>query len=102
MPIYEYRAVSGGCGHCRIGFDALQKMADPPLKSCPKCGAAVQRVFSSFAACSTETPEDASALEARLRNYEKQGMWSHAAELADKSSLTERAMDNYRRAGYNF
>jgi hypothetical protein len=29
-------------------------------------------------------------------------MWSHAAELADKSALNERAMDNYKKAGYNF
>jgi putative FmdB family regulatory protein len=85
-----------------MGFDALQKMTEPPLKICPKCESAVRRVFSSFAACSLETPENAAALDTKLRNYEKKGMWSHAAELADKSSLTERAMDNYRRAGYNF
>ncbi len=102
MPIYEYRPISGGCNHCSRGFDTLQKMADPPLKTCPKCGARVERVFSSFAACSLETPEDAAALDTRLRDYEKKGLWSHAAELADKSALKERAMDNYRRAGYNF
>ncbi len=102
MPIYEYRSAGNGCSYCKTGFDSLQKMADPPLKICPKCGAAVQRVFSSFAACSVETPEDTTALDIKLRDYEKQGMWSHAAELADNSSLKERAMDNYRRAGYNF
>jgi hypothetical protein len=29
-------------------------------------------------------------------------MWSHAAELADKSGLQERALDDYKKAGYNF
>src|SRR5690606_30044241 len=32
MPIYEYRCA--GCGHT---LDALQKMADEPLKDCPEC-----------------------------------------------------------------
>ncbi|MDD5648400.1 MAG: hypothetical protein PHY03_05665 [Dehalococcoidia bacterium] len=49
-----------------------------------------------------ETSAEAVALDTKLRDYEKQGMWSHAAELADKSALKERAMDNYKKAGYNF
>ena len=102
MPIYEYKSVSAGCSYCSGGFDTLQKMADPPLKVCPKCSAPVRRVYSRFAACSTETPDEDKALDARLHDYEQQGMWSHAAELADKSALKERAMDNYRKAGYNF
>jgi putative FmdB family regulatory protein len=32
MPIYEYRC--GACGHT---LDALQKLADAPLKDCPEC-----------------------------------------------------------------
>jgi putative FmdB family regulatory protein len=102
MPIYEYKAVHTGCSFCSGGFDALQKMADPPLQACPKCGAPVCRAFSRFAACSTDTTDEASTLEDKLRDYEEKGMWSHAAELADKSALNERAMDNYKKAGYNF
>jgi putative FmdB family regulatory protein len=33
MPIYEYRC--GACGH---HVEALQKMADAPLRKCPDCG----------------------------------------------------------------
>jgi len=102
MPIYEYRAVKKGCAHCSGGFDALQKMADPPLQACPECGAPVCRVFSSFTACSEETPDGVRSLDGKLRDYEEKGMWSHAAELADKSDLKERAMDDYKKAGYNF
>ena len=34
MPIYAYKCES--CGHAK---DVLQKMSDPPLSSCPACGA---------------------------------------------------------------
>jgi hypothetical protein len=44
-----------------------------------------------------------------VADYERRGMHSHAAELADKASekpgkalLKERAMQNYKKAGYNF
>jgi putative FmdB family regulatory protein len=33
MPIYEYEC--GGCGH---RFEAIQKMSDPVLTDCPRCG----------------------------------------------------------------
>lgn len=32
MPIYEYQ-----CSECEHRFDRLQKMADAPLVTCPKC-----------------------------------------------------------------
>ncbi|MGA2158777.1 MAG: zinc ribbon domain-containing protein [Dehalococcoidia bacterium] len=101
MPIYEYRATGKGCGYCARGFDTLQKMSDSPLTHCPKCGVAIRRVVSRFSACTVETA-DSDPLENKLQDYESQGMWSHAAELADKSGLQERAMDDYKKAGYNF
>ena len=46
--------------------------------------------------------------ENKIKNYEKSGMWSHAAELADKhadkikdKSLKTRALENYKKAGYD-
>ena len=33
MPTYEYE-----CEACHHGFEALQGMAEPKLKKCPKCG----------------------------------------------------------------
>ena len=38
MPIYEYRC--DGCGHY---LDALQKIADDPLRDCPACEASTLR-----------------------------------------------------------
>lgn len=34
MPIYEYR-----CTACEHELEALQKMSDEPLRTCPACGA---------------------------------------------------------------
>ena len=43
MPIYEYRCVA--CGH---ELDALQKLADAPLRKCPECGKQkLQRLMSA-------------------------------------------------------
>ena len=33
MPIYAYK-----CESCGFSKDVLQKMSDPPLSDCPKCG----------------------------------------------------------------
>jgi putative FmdB family regulatory protein len=33
MPIYEYR-----CSACQHKLESLQKLSDPPLKTCPVCG----------------------------------------------------------------
>ena len=33
MPIYEYRCAA--CGHQQ---ESIQKVSDPPLTDCPKCG----------------------------------------------------------------
>lgn len=47
MPTYQYQASSErSCDHCRDGFEEVQKMADPPLETCPRCGAPVRRVVS--------------------------------------------------------
>jgi putative FmdB family regulatory protein len=102
MPIYEYRPDAKGCAFCRSGFDALQRMADDPLIACPSCGTAVRRTVSRFSACVAETTREAASTESKLREYEQQGQWSHAAELADKTGLQDRALDNYKKAGYNF
>jgi hypothetical protein len=48
-----------------------------------------------------------SRVDESIKEYEKQGMYSHAAELADKEAektkrndLKDRALDNYKKAGY--
>lgn len=49
MPIYEYQAAepAKGCEQCGKPFEQLQRMSDPPLAACPKCGARVTRLISA-------------------------------------------------------
>ncbi|TAJ07251.1 MAG: zinc ribbon domain-containing protein [Nitrospirae bacterium] len=42
MPIYEY--VCQGCEH---RFEIKQKMSDPPVTGCPRCGQPVTKVISA-------------------------------------------------------
>lgn len=52
MPIYEYRAKDRtgreACDHCREKFEEIQKMSDPALEKCPKCGSPVEKLISTF------------------------------------------------------
>ena len=110
MPIYEYEAAAPGkgCMKCRRGFEALQAVEEGPLSRCPTCGAEVKRIISWCRSAVVERSEDSLRVERRISEYEKSGMWSHAAELADKHSemvndkdLKTRALENYKKAGYN-
>lgn len=60
MPIYEYRLAPPprspapdsppptlGCETCRAGFQAMQKISDPKITSCPDCDAPVERLISA-------------------------------------------------------
>ena len=42
MPLYEYE-----CQACKDRFEEIQKIDDPPVKTCPKCGGKTQRLISA-------------------------------------------------------
>jgi putative FmdB family regulatory protein len=44
MPTYEYKCAS--CGHL---FEELQSIKDQPLKTCPRCGKALERLMGAGA-----------------------------------------------------
>lgn len=44
MPTYHYR-----CNDCGADFEEWQRMTDPPLEQCPKCGGEAKRVISGGA-----------------------------------------------------
>lgn len=109
MPTYEYRAVDSkkSCDHCRLGFEVIQKMKEPALTVCPKCKNAISRVLFAPAVVIKGSPM--TNTDKKIKEFEKEGKWSHAAELADKEAektkredLKTRALENYKKAGYNF
>lgn len=65
MPLYEYK-----CSKCNTVFEVMQKITEPPLKICIKCGGAVTKIISAPAIqfkgsgwyvtdyANKETPED--------------------------------------------
>ena len=55
MPIYEYQ-----CKACGAHHEAIQKMADAPLRKCPECGKSTQ----------ADLPENRKLLyESPLKNF---------------------------------
>lgn len=111
MPIYEYEAVAQGssCPRCRWSFEIIQRLSDPSLDFCPACGQKVRRKISRPRVILPGSARGNTEIERKVADYEKQGKFSHAAELADKESekpeyahLKERAIQDYRKAGYDF
>ena len=109
MPTYVYESVDPGesCDHCNPGFEFIQKMAEPALVRCPRCQNPVRRVLFAPAVVVKGSP--VTETDKKIREYEKEGKWSHAAEMADKEAektkrddLKTRALENYKKAGYNF
>ena len=110
MPIYEYQALSpeNACDECRTGFEILQRLDARPLTNCRHCGNKVKKIISWCRSAVVETSEAHVGISKKITEYEKSGMWSHAAELADKhsenikdSGLKTRALENYKKAGYD-
>lgn len=109
MPTYEYKAadLKKSCGHCRSGFEIIQRMTEPPLTLCPKCKNTIHRVLFAPAVVIKGSPM--TETDKKIKEHEKEGRWSHAAELADKEAektkredLKTRALEDYKKAGYNF
>ena len=110
MPIYEYRTLNPekGCSYCCEGFEIIQRINEKPLYSCPKCGKRIKKIISFCHSTVMESPSEQRRVEKKIKEYEKSGMWSHAAELADSHSekikdrdLKIRALENYKKAGYD-
>jgi putative FmdB family regulatory protein len=111
LPIYEYETADPGrpCRKCAFAFEVIQRLNDPPLASCPECGKEVRRKISRPRVILPGSARSRDDVENQVADYERKGMYSHAAELADKESekperahLKERAMEDYKKAGYDF
>ncbi len=111
MPIYEYEPTTAGrsCPRCRSVMEVIQRTSDAPLEVCPECGKGIRRRISRVRVILPGSARGSDGVEQQVADYERQGMYSHAAELADKESekpekkhLKERAMEDYKKAGYDF
>lgn len=109
MPTYVYRAVdlNKSCDYCGSGFEIIQRMVEPALTACPRCKNPVSRILFAPAVVIKGSP--LTETDRKIKEYEKEGKWSHAAELADKEAektkredLRVRALEDYKKAGYNF
>jgi putative FmdB family regulatory protein len=110
MPIYEYiaKVPTKGCIMCRCSFEYIQGISEVPLPHCPSCGEKVKRIISWCHAAIIESHnQHHTCIEKKIAKYEQEGFYSHAAELAEKYSnrvkdniLNERALENYKKAGY--
>ena len=109
MPIYEYQALipEEACHRCGHGFEIFQKINEKPLTTCLCCNNRVRKIISWCRSAVVEESEEHGRAKKRIKAYEDAGMWSHAAELADKHSekindgnLKTRALENYEKAGY--
>jgi putative FmdB family regulatory protein len=110
MPIYEYESLQPrkACKTCRQRFEVIQGLDEEPLSRCPECGQPVKKIISRCHAAVVEGSNEHARVEKKIGDYEHAGMWSHAAELADKhseqvgdSGMKLRALDNYKKAGYD-
>ncbi len=109
MPTYEYKAADPelSCDYCRNGFEIIQRITEPSLTRCPHCKNSIYRVLFAPAVLIKGSP--IAETDRKIRDYEKEGKWSHAAELADKQAektkredLKTRALEDYKKAGYDF
>lgn len=110
MPIYEYESMrpAKACQKCAGRFEAVQSIHDPPLSVCPHCGQPIRKLISWCHSAVMEPSDEQTRVTQGVSDYEKQGMWSHAAELADSHSektkdrsMKMRAIENYEKAGYS-
>lgn len=110
MPIYEYQTSNpeSACQYCLNGFEVFQQINEKPLSTCLHCGQKVNKIISWCHSAVMEDSAEHIRTENKINEYEKAGMWSHAAELADKHAekikdkgLETRALENYKKAGYD-
>ncbi len=60
MPVYVYRSSRRkcDCDCCKDGVEVQQRLNEPPLTSCPKCGRPVKKAVSTFHLGRSETSLD--------------------------------------------
>ena len=73
MPIYLYRALDkkNSCKYCIQTFEYFHRGGDDRLKKCPRCGAKIEKVFTSFSMGFSKTNFDRKAKEKGFHKLKK-------------------------------
>jgi len=81
MPIYEYAPTSGPCDTCNGVFEVMQRLADPKLTACPRCGKACERRISAVALGGNWSLSESKIQQSGLTQYKKveQGVYERTA-----------------------
>jgi putative FmdB family regulatory protein len=80
MPLYEYECENGH------RFELIRKFADPPLETCPQCGAPVHKLMSSPAFQFKGTGWYVTDYARKDSNNTGGGSKSEKSDKADKAS----------------
>ena len=96
MPIYGYRCTS--CGH---EVEVLQKLSDPPLKTCPNCGGELRKllypagvIFKGSGFYSTDYKSGSSSGGANTGSSNGSSDSSADKKASDKPAETKPAADS--------
>ena len=75
MPIREYAAVdpTKSCDHCKVGFEEVESINEEAKKTCPRCGAKIERQLSSPNLGASKSGLHDRAKSAGFTTYEKLG-----------------------------
>lgn len=85
MPLYEYECT--GCGE---RTELIQRLADPPLEKCPRCGEPVTKLLSApsfqFKGSGWYVTDYAGKNASNVKSGEATGAAASASESAPKSA----------------
>ena len=73
MPIREYQSGNPekGCDYCRYRFERIERLNEPVLVKCPKCGAELVRLISAPRVGASQTGADDRAKRAGFHKLKK-------------------------------
>jgi putative FmdB family regulatory protein len=75
MPVYDYEATDKdhACEYCISGFETVQRLSDPRLTVCPKCGNSITKCIVAPAIGRSKTRLDDRAKNAGFTKLKKIG-----------------------------
>jgi putative FmdB family regulatory protein len=75
MPTYEYEAAdpAAACDRCRLGFELVRTLREPPLTTCPQCGAPIRKCISAPAVGRSAAALDDRAKQAGFTKLKRLG-----------------------------